>query len=92
MMLRSPHAGFTLIEVMIVVVIIGILATIAVPSYQNYILKSQTAALIERIDGMRTKMGAERALGDERMLQPYTGNFGDLPDYINAYGMTGDFA
>lgn len=91
MMQRRANGGFTLIEVMIAIVIIGILATIAVPSYQGYILKSQTAALIERIDGMRTKMGAQHALGDDRMLQTYAGSFGSVPDYMESYGMKGDF-
>ena len=45
--LRRPH-GFTLIEVMVVVAIIGILATIAVPLSRHYINKSHySAALIE---------------------------------------------
>ncbi|MDY0013042.1 MAG: type IV pilin protein [Rhodocyclaceae bacterium] len=42
-MLARPHAarGFTLIELMIVIVVIGLLAAVAFPSYQDYIRKSR---------------------------------------------------
>jgi len=51
--MKQNQKGFTLIELMIVVAIIGILAAIAVPAYKDYTAKAQAAEAFALLDGLK---------------------------------------
>ena len=65
--LAKSKQGFTLIELMIVVAVIGILAAVAVPAYQNYIARSQMVEALNLLSGVKTPIG------------DYYSNFGSWP-------------
>jgi general secretion pathway protein G len=61
-MMRGKEAnGFTMIELMIVVSIVGILATLAVPSYQSTLVRAREAALRQDLFTMRDVLDQHRA-------------------------------
>ena len=71
-MKRSVHAGFTLIELMIVVAIIGILASVALPAYQDYTVRAKTTEVI--LAAASAKIGVAEYVGLNSVLPP-SGSF-----------------
>jgi len=85
MLRQRLSAGFTLIELMIVVAIIAILAAIAIPAYQDYLIRAQVS------EGMVLSSGAKAAVWD------FVSNTGRFPrnnqsaGLANATSITGSY-
>ena len=75
-MLKQVQKGFTLIELMIVVAIIGILAAIAIPAYQDYTIRSQVTE------------GLNLAAAVKANISEFYAQNGTWPDNLAALGVT----
>jgi type IV pilus assembly protein PilA len=70
--MKTLQRGFTLIELMIVVAIIGILAAVALPAYQNYTIRAKVTELMLQASGFRTGV-AEKAQVDNSIVSSGSG-------------------
>lgn len=73
--MKAIQKGFTLIELMIVVAIIGILAAVAIPAYQDYTARAQMSEAVTLLAGGKTPFAEWVA---DKGAWPQTGSIGDL--------------
>lgn len=76
---RTNHHGFTLIEMMIVVAIMGVLAAIAYPNYQRYVIKSKRTDMMSEMHNIAAEIQSRKLAQGSYSNDLITGLGGDYP-------------
>lgn len=75
----ASQQGFTLVEVMIVVAIIGVLAAIAYPNYQQYVIKTKRTDMMSEMHNIASQIQSRKLVQGSYSNALVTGLGGDFP-------------
>ena len=88
--MKSIQKGFTLIELMIVVAIIGILAAVALPAYQDYTIRARVSELMLAASSARTAVTEAAQLANTIAIASYVSAIAISPTKFVSSGSVGD--
>jgi type IV pilus assembly protein PilA len=87
--MKTVQKGFTLIELMIVIAIIGILAAVALPAYQDYTVRAKTSEVVLAASGGKTAVAeAYQTLGHMPANQTSAGFTSQVSPYVSGVAYT----
>jgi len=86
--MNQMQKGFTLIELMIVVAIIGILAAVAIPAYQDYTARAQASEAVSLLGGLKTPIVEYAQVNGTAPTMSQLGNVNRSGKYVSSIAVS----